>query len=431
MIHEDMICPFCGCLCDDLVIETEGTEVVRVDNACTLGSHKLMNAGKHRLKGPIMRDSGQWRDASYEEAIEYAAGILLDADRPLLYGWSSTQGEAQGTGVSMAELLGGVIDSTTSVCHGPSILAIQEVGHPGCTLGQVKNRADLIVYWGCNPTEAHPRHMSRYTTYADGYFLENAFRDRKLILVDVRKTETASIADEFVQVKPGGDYAVLSALRAIVRGREDVVPPTVAGVTKEQLLRVAALCKEAKFGALFFGVGLTMSPGKYKNVRNAIELVDELNRHTKFTLTPLRGHYNVYGSNEVFTWMTGYPYAVDFSRQIAFYNPGETTAVDLMARKECDAALIVASDPGAHFPKKCLEHLASIPTVLIDPMHTMTTPLVKCQIPTAVTGMDAPGTAYRMDGVPIHVKKFLDLGYPTDTEIIGKIFEKVKEVRHP
>ncbi|WP_245618712.1 hypothetical protein [Methanogenium cariaci] len=52
----------------------------------------------------------------------------------------------------MNEILGGVIDSTTSVCHGPSILAIQEVGHPGCTLGQVKNRADLIIYWGgCNP----------------------------------------------------------------------------------------------------------------------------------------------------------------------------------------------------------------------------------------------------------------------------------------
>ena len=161
------------------MITTEGNEVVQVDNACTLGTHKLMGAWKNRLKNPIMRDGGGWRDASYEEAIEYAAGVLLDADRPLLYGWSSTQGEAQGLGVSMAELLGGVIDSTTSVCHGPSILAIQEVGHPGCTLGQVKNRADLVIYWACNPTEAHPRHMSRYTTYAHGFFLENAFREQE------------------------------------------------------------------------------------------------------------------------------------------------------------------------------------------------------------------------------------------------------------
>ena len=234
-----------------------------------------------------------------------------------------------------------------------------------------------------------------------------------------------------MKVKPGGDYAVFSALRAIVRGRADVVPDTVAGVSKEQLVRIGAMCKEAKFGALFFGVGLTMAPGKYKNIRNAIELVDELNRYTKWTLTPLRGHYNVYGSNEVFTWMTGYPYAVDFSRQIAFYNPGETTAVDILARKECDACLIVASDPGAHFPKACLEHLTKIPTVLIDPMNTVTTPLCRCQIPTAVNGIDAGGTAYRMDGVPIHVKKFMDLGYPSDTEVIGRIFERIQEVKHP
>ncbi len=67
--------------------------------------------------------------------------------------------------------------------------------------------------------------------------------------------------------------------------------------------------------------GSTMSRGKYKNVRNAIELTDELNRHTKFVISPMRGHGNVYGSNEVFTWMTGYPFAVDFARGIAFYNP--------------------------------------------------------------------------------------------------------------
>ena len=81
-----------------------------------------------------------------------------------------------------------------------------------------------------------------------------------------------------------------------------------------------------------------MSRGKYKNVRNAIELTDELNRDTKFVISPMRGHGNVYGSNEVFTWMTGYPFAVDFARGIAFYNPGRP-AVDILRRGECDAFL--------------------------------------------------------------------------------------------
>jgi len=403
----------------------EEGRVVAVTNACELGTKKF--TGEKRLKNPILRDGNEWKDITPDEAIRYAADMLLSAERPLLYGWSGTHGEAQCVGVHMAELVRGVIDNTSSVCHGPSILAIQEVGHPGCTLGVVKNRADLVIYWGSNPIDAHPRHLSRYTRYAEGFFLENAFRDRKVIVVDVRKTETANIADEFVQIKPGGDYAVLSALRAIVQGKTETIPRTVAGVTREQLVRVANLCKGAKFGAVYFGVGLTMTRGKYKNIRNAIELVSELSRHTKFTISAMRGHYNVYGSNEVNTWMTGYPFGIDFSRGIAFYNPGETTAVDILARKACDAALIVGSDPAAHFPRKCLEHLADIPVVQLDPYPNATTAFCNVQIPVAVTGIDAEGTAYRMDGVPIRTRKVLSTDYPSDREVLSRMYALMQE----
>jgi len=425
MIVKDVVCAFCGCLCDDIEVTVEDGKIVAADNACSLGLQKFL--GENRLKGPIKREGDEWRDISYDEAIRYAVDILKDADRPLLYGWSGTHGEAQCIGVHMAELLRGVMDNTSSVCHGPSILAIQEVGHPGCTLGQVKNRADLVVYWGSNPIEAHPRHLSRYTRYADGFFLENAFRDRKVIVVDIRKTETSNIADEFMQITPGGDYAVFNALRAIVRGKKDTIPQTVAGIRREQLFRVADLLKKSKFVAFYFGLGLTMSQGKYKNIRNAIELVDELSRHTKATISAMRGHYNVYGSNEVNTWMTGYPFGIDFARGIAFYNPGETTATDILARKECDACLIVGSDPGAHFPKECVKHLADIPVVQLDPYPNGTTAFCDVQIPVAVTGIDAEGTAYRMDGVPIRTRKVLDCGYPSDDEILGKMYAILKE----
>lgn len=424
---EDVICPFCGCLCDDIVIEIEGEIINRVENACTLGEEKFK--GGKRLNGPIERIENEWREISIEKAIDKTVEILLKADRPLLFGWSNTFVEAQSLGVHIAELIGGVIDNTTSICEGPAILAIQEVGHPGCTLGQVKNRADVVVYWGCNPITAHPRHMSRYTTFTDGFFLKDSFRERTVIVVDVRKTDTAKVADEFVKIKPGGDYAVFSALRAIIRGREDVLPESISGISKEQLIHIANICKSSRFCAFFFGLGLSMTRGKYKNIRNAIELVDELNRHTKATITPMRGHWNVYGSNEVFTWISGYPYAVDFSRGIAFYNPGETTAVDILGRRECDACLIVGSDPGAHLPRPCCQHLAEIPTILIDPHTNATTHLSTIQIPTAVTGIDAEGTAYRMDGIPLRTRTLYKSNYPSDAEILKTIYTKISEAK--
>jgi formylmethanofuran dehydrogenase subunit B len=429
LILKDMVCPFCACLCDDIEVKIGEGKIQGTSNTCDLGAHKFLN--DRRLPAPIRREGDGWTHVSYEAAIREAADILLEADRPLLYGWSSTYVEAQGLGIQIAEAIGGIIDATTSVCHGPSILAIQEVGHPGCTLGQVKNRADVVVYWGCNPIEAHPRHMSRYTTYTDGYFLPNAFKDRTVVVADIRRTETANVADEFIQLQAGGDYALLAALRAMVRGTSDMVPPTVAGVPRAQLERVAELCKGAKYGAFFFGMGLTQTPGKYKNIRNAIELVDELNRHAKFTLTPMRGHSNVYGFNEVCTWMSGYPFAVDYSRGMAWYNPGETTAVDLLAREECDACLVVASDPAAHFPAAAVRHLGNIPMVQIDPAPNATTPFCRIQIPAAVTGIDAEGTAYRMDGVPIHIKKAVDLGYPSDSQLLSGILSHIREVKGP
>jgi len=427
MIIKDVVCPFCGCLCDDLDVEVDGQKILKVQNGCALADATL--TGSNRLPAPIRRTDAGWEETSYDDAIRDAADILLSADRPLLYGWSSTHGEAQSIGVHIAELIGGVIDNTSTVCHGPSILAIQEVGHPGCTLGQVKNRADVVVYWGCNPTVAHPRHMSRYTTFATGFFVPEARRGRTVIVVDTRRTESAEIADEFIRIERGGDYEVLSALRAIVQGKTSVLPREIAGVSREQLNRVAEICKKAKFGAIFFGLGLTMSPGKYKNVRNAIELTDELNRHTKFIISPLRGHSNVYGSNEVFTWISGYPYAVDFSRGIAFYNPGETTAVDILRRGECDAALIVASDPGAHLPHSAAAHLAKIPTILIDPHQTATTPLCRIHIPCTIAGIDAEGTAYRMDGVPLRYKKLIESSYPDDADLLRRIHDRIREVQ--
>ena len=107
----------------------------------------------------MIRKEGELKEVSYQEAYDRAAEILLKAEKPLLYGWASTVCEAQKKGILLAEEVGAVLDSTATVCHGPSVIGIEEKGLPGATLGQVKNRADTIVFWGCNPAEAHPRHF--------------------------------------------------------------------------------------------------------------------------------------------------------------------------------------------------------------------------------------------------------------------------------
>src|SRR5437763_10643877 len=88
-----------------------------------------------------------------------------------------------------------------------------------CTLGEVKTRADFIVYWGGNPAECHPRHFTKYTIMQKGKFVPEGRKGRTMVLVDIRETPSAKAADIFLQVRPNKDFEVLTALRAIVKGQ--------------------------------------------------------------------------------------------------------------------------------------------------------------------------------------------------------------------
>jgi formylmethanofuran dehydrogenase subunit B len=427
MIVTDIVCPFCGSLCDDIIVEIEDNKIIEVREACEIGESKIM--GHHRLEKPMIRDDGELGEVTYEEAIERAARILCNARRPLLYGWSSTVCEAIERGIELAEEVGAIIDNTASVCHGPSILAIQEVGLPSCTLGDIKNRSDLIIYWGSNQSQAHPRHMSRYSSFITGFFTEDGRKGKKLMVFDVIRTTTANVADAFIQVKPHSDYAVLAAMRAILAGHDDVVPDEVGGVRKEELINTTEMMKNAKFCTLFFGLGLTQSRTHYNNVTNAISLVRELNKFTKTVIMAMRGHWNVTGFGQTCTWETGFPFAVDLCRGYPWYNPGETAAVDVLNRGEPDAALIIASDPAAHFPKRAVKYLSRIPVIQIDPYPNPTTEIADVVIPSAICGIEAEGTAYRMDNVPIRMRKILEPSYLSDEEILSRMLSKIRELR--
>ncbi len=436
----DALCPFCGCMCDDITVVVENNRIIEAKHACMLGSAKILGHCRlgsktiethHTIKEPMIRadKNANFREVSYDEAINEAAGILASSKRPLLYGWASAFCEVHKKGILLAEEVGGIIDNTASVCHGPSALAVHEKGLPSATLGQIKNRADVVVFWGCNPVQAHPRHMGRYSVFARGFFSEKGRKGRKIIVVDVRKTDTANMADEYVEVAQGSDYLVLSALRAILSGHSDVVSEKVGGVPKEQLVKLTETLKAARFGTIFFGMGLTQSQGRYKNIDNAISLTFELNSFGKHVIMPMRGHYNVAGFGQVCAWETGFTSAVDFSRGAPYYNPGETAANDVLNRKEVDAAMIIAADAGAHFPANAIRHLAKIPVVQIDPHWNATTEVSNVVIPTAICGIEVEGTAYRMDGVSLRYRKMIEPTHLTDEEVLVKITKRVKEIR--
>ncbi|MEM2213418.1 MAG: formylmethanofuran dehydrogenase subunit B [Candidatus Nezhaarchaeales archaeon] len=425
---ENHLCTICACLCDDLVLEVKGDMITNIKNACARSLAKFKSYAAERVKTPLMRVGDELKPISYDQAIDKTAEILVKAKYPLLFGWSTTSSEAAKLGVRLAELVGGIIDCLATFCHGPSVMAIQQFGIVTSTLGNIRDNADLMVFWGCNPPASHPRHFIRYSALAKGLKVKGR-ADRKIIVVDVRETEASRIADMFVKVKPGMDYELLTALLMVVKGFE-IEDEEVAGVPREIIVKMADMMMSAKFGVLFPGLGLTATSARNRNLEAAIRLVQALNDWTTFSLVPMRGHWNVAGNNQVFAWLTGYPYAIDLSRGYPRYNPGVTTTIDLLVRGEVDAAMIVASDPGAHFPAQALKHLAKIPLIVVDPKWSLIASLADLYVPTKIVGIDAEGIGYRMDNMPLRAKQVLETYHlMDDVTFLEKLIEKVKEVK--
>jgi len=420
-ILEDFPCALCSCVCDDLRLTVDNDRIIRAEKACSLAEPWLLGHGSTRP--PAARVDGHV--ATYDRAVARAAEILSKARSPLIYGLSRSSTDGQRAAVRLAELLGATIDTTASRGHAPSIMAVQQVGESTCSLGEVKNRCDLVIFWGCNPAETHPRHLERYAADCAGLFIPDGRRGRTLVVVDVQPTATSAQADQFVPIEQGHDFELLWALRSLLRGRA-VTSPSVGGAPKtlvEDLFQRMIACRS---GIVFFGFGLARRPGGHLAIEALLRLVTELNDRTRFYARRLRGSGDVTGADSVLAWQTGYPFSVNLARGYPRYNPAEFSANEMLERGEPDACLFVGSYGVRRFTPQALSHLERTPTIALDPPNAEDDNRATVRFTTSIYGIHRAGTAYRMDEIPIPLREALVAYYPSDADVLSAIERKIR-----
>ncbi|MBM4004414.1 MAG: hypothetical protein FJ295_14225 [Planctomycetes bacterium] len=111
-VVKNATCTFCGCVCDDIELHANSERIVEAKAACILGKSWFLNHTAERAYPSALIDG---REAELDDAIAVAAEYLDKAHLPLVYGLSNVTCEAQREAVSLAERLGGVVDSHTSL----------------------------------------------------------------------------------------------------------------------------------------------------------------------------------------------------------------------------------------------------------------------------------------------------------------------------
>ena len=99
-----------------------------------------------------------------------------------------------------------------------------------------------------------------------------------------------------------------------------------------------------------------------------------------------------------------------------------------LENEEFDCSLIMGSDPISHLPQRISSKLAKNPIILIDNKKSATYHLADVVLPSAITGIEVEGLAYRFDQIPMTLKKIVNppSNLPSDEDLLIQIITKLK-----
>ncbi len=375
-------CLGCGCGCDDLIVRVQDRRIVEVSPPCPLAERWFGD-------GVVPADTlVSGRPAAIDEAIEAAATLLSAASRPAVWLAPDLSTQAQRVAIGIADLLGADLESATSDTAAAGILAAQRRGRAAATLGELKNRADVVLFWAVDPTERYPRYLERYAAPT------STMSSRDILSVSVGADRGPADAQLIAEFSPAEEVDALAVMATLVRGQR-------LGELPERL-RVAQSLAERLVRAKYVAIVHDGEPGREardpQRADGLISLTQLLNGPTRAMLSTLRAGGNRSGAEAALTWQTGYPLRVTF---MDGHPRARKTGV---VGHRSDGVLVAGA---AAAIGDSLPDFQRTPAVIVGPRASETRS-ARVAIDTGVAGIHEPGTGYRMDDVPLPLTPVLE-----------------------
>lgn len=331
------VCTYCGVGCS-FDIWTRDRQILKVEpsegpangiSTCVKGKFgwDFVNS-PDRLTAPRIRESGKFREATWDEALNLVAQRLAEIkakNGPDALAFISSSKCTNEESYLMQKLARAVIgtnnmDNCSRYCQSPATMGLfRTVGYGGDS-GSIRDieNAGLVIIIGSNTAENHPVLATRVKR-------AHKLRGQKLIVSDLRRHEMAQRADLFLHPRPGTDLAWISAVtrylidnnladRAFIdkwvngfeEYRRSLEPFTLefaaqtCGLTVETLKQVAHMIAEARGVCILWAMGVTQHcmGSDTSTVISNLLLVTGNYMRTGTGAYPLRGHNNVQGASD-------------------------------------------------------------------------------------------------------------------------------------
>ena len=387
---ENVACPFCGILCDDLEIASAGGSLKVLKNGCDkaiAGFERQVSGAKPRIAG---------REVSLDEAVSAATDLVQRASLPM-FGGLGTDVDGIRAVMALAEKSGGIVDHALSEGQYRNFRVLQSTGWFMSTLTEVRNRADLIIVTGSDLHKLHPRFFERIVN-TDVSMISDSPPKRTVVFLGKGLDKSGAVGPRIGEVIelpcPLENVSdIVSALRAILKGAP-LHTDEIAGVKVSQIADLAERVKKASYGIFVWAPPSLAFPHAELTVQLVSELVKEINVTSRFACLSLGGNEGAVTAGAVCSWQSGYPLRVSFQSGKPNYDPLRHSINRMLGAGEGDLLVWISS-----FTPDLGPPAAKVPTIVFG------TPGVKMQaepaiyIPIGTPGADHAGRIVRCDNV--------------------------------
>lgn len=327
------ICPYCavGCQLHLVVADhraagleylgdgvSEGSLCIKGNVALELLDHP------DRLRYPQLKVNGRWQRIGWDQAVEIVCENLQQirerdgSDALGFLGSAKCTNEENYLFQKLARLLGtDNIDHCARLCHASTLAGLTATLGTGAMTNSFVDLANArcLFIVGSNLSENHP--------VVCRWILRAKESGAKVIVADPRYTPTAWFADQYLQVRPGSDIALVngmmhtiikeglfdaefvaqrtSGMNGLVRLVQDCGPEKVAdltGIAPSEVVKAARTFAQAQAAAIIYCMGITQHVNGSRSVMNCANLAmlcGQVGRPGT-GIYPIRGQDNVQGA---------------------------------------------------------------------------------------------------------------------------------------
>lgn len=399
-------CVFCGLHCDDLTVRAVARKLTPVRLSCAkavAGYAGLSSNDTPRIKG---------RAVTRDEALSAAAKLLREARRPLL-GGLATDVNGMRAAVRFAERFNGALEHLHAGATRRSLQVLQQRGWHTTTLGEVHNRADLVILVGAEVERAFPRFISRHLAGRHALQAERRKARRLVYLGPAAQApaETSGLPTQRITVPASALAETVRLLQGLVMGAHAPAPRGQRGAALQAL---ATEIRAAEYPVFVWAAGQLDPTTGDLLIAAVCDLVSQINRTRRAAGLALGGDDGAQTAMAAMGWLTGFGNGVGFSA--GELNPRIADGADagtLLLRGDADLLLFINSYSRREPPQ------GSWPSIVLAPPGITSAADADVYLPTGIPGVDHAGQIIRTDGVvALPLRALREAAHPSVAETL-------------